>query len=74
MKLDFTQYRKNQMVDNKYVVVCPTCRKKALRAISPTENGQSVTTYIHQGLKEPGYAVEPTVVCQVVSEVTAKTN
>lgn len=69
-KIDYTKFRRNSMVANKYICVCPSCGKKGLRFVYPSKDGKSVSEYMHEGEKTL-YGVEMTKSCQVVSEVTA---
>lgn len=70
--IDYTKFRRNSMVANKYICVCPNCGKKGLRFVYPTKNGEQVQEYMHEGEKTL-YGVEMTKSCQVTLEVTART-
>ncbi len=69
--VDYTKFRRNSMVANKYICVCPNCGKKGLRFVYPTKNGKQVQEYMHEGEKTL-YGIEMTKSCQVETEVTAK--
>ncbi len=69
--VDYTKFRRNSMVANKYICVCPNCGKKGLRFIYPARDGKQTQEYMHEGEKTLR-GVEMTKSCQVVIEVTAK--
>lgn len=62
--MDYTKMRKGQMIDNKYVVVCPKCHRKGLRYVAEPQDGQQVITYVHTDNDA----------CPVVNVVTARDN
>jgi hypothetical protein len=70
-KVDYTKMRRNSMIANKYICVCPKCGKRGLRFCYPANDGQQVQEYMHEG-ERTLQGVEMTKSCQVVIEVTAK--
>lgn len=71
--VDYTKMRRNSMIANKYICVCPNCGKKGLRFVYPTSDGQQIQEYMHEGQRTLA-GVEMTKSCRVTIEVTAITN
>lgn len=73
--IDYTKMRRNSMVDNKYICVCPNCGKKGLRSVHPaTATGSEQTTiYAHEGRQVGQFGrIEINKSCAVTLKVTAK--
>ena len=67
--VDYTSYRRNSMIHNRYICVCPNCGKKGLRFVF-SKPGLSISEYVHEGIKTLD-GVEFTKSCKVESVVTA---
>ena len=71
LTIDFTTYRRNSMIHNRYIAVCPNCGKKGLRFVYGGGEGVSISEYMHEGIKTLN-GVEMTKSCKVETVVTAK--
>jgi hypothetical protein len=70
--IDYTKMRRNSMIANKYICVCPKCGKKGLRFVYPAKDGQQIQEFMHEG-ERTLQGVEMTKSCQVTVQVTAIT-
>lgn len=71
--IDYTKMRRNSVVANHYICVCPKCGKKGLRFTYSVADGKQVSMYAHRGEKTLA-GVEITKSCKIVTEVTAVTS
>ena len=69
--VDYTSYRRNSMIHNHYIAVCPNCGKKGLRLVCPSKGNISVQEYMHEGIKTLN-GIEMTKSCKIETEVAAK--
>lgn len=71
--VDYTKMRRNSVIANRYICVCPRCGEKGLRFVYPSKDGKQIQEYMHEGERTP-QGVEMTKSCQVTIEVTAIAN